>query len=147
MTAEIIHVNSEEQLQYALDIRKKVFVEEQQVPLSLEIDEYDKLSPDVHHLLIHDNGEYVATGRVIYYNEDTAKMQRIAVSKEYRTKGFGRVLVIAMEKLAKELGLRYAILDAQCQAESFYAKQGYEVISKEPFDDAGILHVRMKKEL
>jgi len=147
MAAEIIHVTTEEQLQYGLDIRKKVFVQEQQVPETLEIDEYDKISPDVHHVLIYDNGEYVATGRIIYYNEETAKMQRIAVTKEYRTKGFGRVLLIAMEKLARELGLRYSILDAQCQAEPFYAKQGYEVISKEPFDDAGILHVRMKKEL
>lgn len=147
MAAEIIHVNTEEQLQYGLEIRKKVFVEEQHVPLSLEMDEYDTISPKVHHLLIYDNGEYVATGRIIYYNENTAKMQRIAVTKEYRTKGFGKVLLMAMDKFAKELGLQYAILDAQCQAESFYAKQGYEVISKEPFDDAGILHVRMKKEL
>ena len=147
MAAEIIHVNTEEQLQYGMDIRTKVFVEEQQVPLELEMDEYDAISPNVHHLLIQYDEEYVATGRIIYYNDDTAKMQRIAVLKEYRSKGFGRVLMIAMEKLAVELGLQYAVLDAQCQEESFYAKQGYEVISKEPFDDAGILHVRMKKKL
>ncbi|MHA0855886.1 GNAT family N-acetyltransferase [Paenibacillus sp. CMAA1364] len=147
MAAEIIHVITEEQLQYGIDIRKKVFVEEQQVPMELEVDQYDVISPDVHHLLIQDHGDYVATGRIIYYNEDTAKMQRIAVIQEYRSKGFGRVLLIAMEKLAMDLGLQYAILDAQCQAESFYAKQGYEVISDEPFDDAGIPHVRMKKKL
>jgi predicted GNAT family N-acyltransferase len=147
MAAEIIHVSTQEQLEYGMDIRKKVFVEEQQVPLELEMDEYDTISPNVHHVLIQDNGEYVATGRIIYYDDDTAKMQRIAVIKEYRAKGFGRVLMIAMEKLAMELGMHNAVLDAQCQAESFYTKQGYEVISKEPFDDAGILHVRMKKKL
>ncbi|AOZ91579.1 GNAT family N-acetyltransferase [Paenibacillus crassostreae] len=147
MAAEIIYVELEEQLQYGMDIRKKVFVDEQKVPLELEIDEYDNISPDVHHVLIQDNGEYVATGRIIYYDDDTAKMQRIAVLKEYRAKGFGRVLMIAMEELALELGLHYAVLDAQIQAENFYAKQGYEVISKEPFLDAGIMHVRMKKKL
>lgn len=147
MAAEIIHVNTEEQLQYGMDIRTKVFVEEQQVPMELEMDEYDVISPNVHHLLIQDNDAYVAAGRIIYYDVETAKMQRIAVIKEYRSKGFGKVLLMAMEKLALELGLQYAVLDAQCQAQPFYAKQGYEVISKEPFDDAGILHVRMKKKL
>ncbi|HEY2493949.1 MAG TPA: GNAT family N-acetyltransferase [Paenibacillus sp.] len=147
MAAEIIHVKTEDQLQYGLDIRKKVFVVEQQVPLELEVDEYDKISPDVHHILIQDDGEYVATGRLIYYDDDTAKMQRIAVDRDYRAKGFGRVLLMSMENLARELGMHYALLDAQCQAETFYRKQGYEVISDEPFDDAGILHVRMKKSL
>ncbi|MNN97524.1 putative N-acetyltransferase YjcF [compost metagenome] len=52
-----------------------------------------------------------------------------------------------MEELARELGLEASILDAQCQAENFYKKLGYEVISTEPFYDAGILHVRMQKML
>ncbi|MED5020264.1 GNAT family N-acetyltransferase [Paenibacillus chibensis] len=148
MAAEIINVTTQDQLQHGLEIRKKVFVEEQKVPEDLEIDEYDVISDDVHHILVQDeHGEYVATGRVIYYNNETAKMQRIAVLKTYRKGGYGRILLMAMEKRARELGLSYSILDAQCQAEPFYAKQGYETISKEPFDDAGIPHVRMKKSL
>ncbi|MGN7357672.1 GNAT family N-acetyltransferase [Paenibacillus sp. SAF-054] len=148
MAAEIINVTTKEQLQHGLNIRKKVFVEEQKVPVDLEIDQYDVISDDVHHILVQDeNGDYVATGRVIYYNNETAKMQRIAVHKDYRKSGYGRILLLAMEKRARELGLTYSILDAQCQAEPFYAKQGYETISKEPFDDAGIPHVRMRKTL
>ncbi|MDR9852844.1 GNAT family N-acetyltransferase [Paenibacillus sp. VCA1] len=148
MAAEIITVTTPEQLQQALDIRKKVFVEEQLVPLDLEIDEHDAISEDVHHILVqNEDGGYVATGRLIYYNNDTAKMQRIAVLKEHRQGGYGRILLMALENRARELGLAYSILDAQCQAEGFYAKQGYETISKEPFDDAGIPHVRMKKSL
>ncbi|WP_209844840.1 GNAT family N-acetyltransferase [Paenibacillus sediminis] len=147
MAAEIIHVRTEEQLQECLKIRKEVFVEEQNVPLDLEIDAFDTLSSDANHILIQDDGQYVATGRLIYYKEGTAKMQRIAVRKEYRSKGLGRVLLVALEELARELGLRYSILDAQVQAEPFYSKLGYEVISKEPFYDAGILHVRMQKTL
>ncbi|MEC0371832.1 GNAT family N-acetyltransferase [Paenibacillus chibensis] len=148
MAAEIINVTTQDQLQHGLEIRKKVFVEEQKVPEDLEIDEYDVISDDVHHILVQDeHGEYVATGRVIYYNNETAKMQRIAVLQPYRKGGYGRILLMAMEKRARELGLSYSILDAQCQAEPFYAKQGYETISKEPFDDAGIPHVRMKKSL
>lgn len=145
--ATIIHVDNEEQLQRCLDIRKEVFVEEQKVPVDLEIDEYDKIDPDVHHVLIEMEGAYAATGRLIYYKDNAAKMQRIAVRQEFRSKGVGKILLLALEELARELGLTKSVLDAQCHAEGFYAKLGYETISTEPFDDAGIPHVRMVKPL
>ncbi|MEK4007463.1 GNAT family N-acetyltransferase [Paenibacillus sp. FSL H3-0333] len=147
MAVEIVHVTTEEQLQMALEIRKKVFVEEQKVPVEEEIDEYDAISEHVHHFLLMEGGQSAATGRLIYYKADTAKMQRIAVQEAFRAKGCGRILLLAMEERARELGLQASILDAQCQAEPFYSKLGYEVISKEPFYDAGILHVRMSKAL
>ncbi|UNK21235.1 GNAT family N-acetyltransferase [Paenibacillus sp. N3/727] len=147
MAAEIINVTTEEQLREALDIRKEVFVIEQKVPLDIEIDELDSLDADAHHILIKYEGEYAATGRVTYYNKDSAKMQRIAVRKPFRSKGLGRVLLMAMETQARELKLLHSVLDAQCQAEAFYSKLGYVTISDEPFDDAGIPHVRMKKQL
>ncbi|WFR65563.1 GNAT family N-acetyltransferase [Paenibacillus amylolyticus] len=147
MAAEISYVSTEEQLEQALDIRHHVFVIEQQVPAEIEIDQYDVISPDVHHVLLSTDGQAVATGRLIYYSKDTAKMQRIAVLKSHRSYGYGRVLLLAMEERARELGLSYSLLDAQCQAQKFYEKLGYEVISEEPFYDADILHVRMKKSL
>ncbi|PQP80573.1 GNAT family N-acetyltransferase [Paenibacillus sp. PCH8] len=147
MAAEISYVTTEEQLEQALGIRHHVFVIEQQVPAEIEIDEYDVISPDVHHVLLYTDGQAVATGRLIYYSKDTAKMQRIAVLESHRSFGYGRVLLLAMEERARELGLSYSVLDAQCQAQKFYEKLGYEVISEEPFYDADILHVRMRKSL
>ncbi|MGN7353019.1 GNAT family N-acetyltransferase [Paenibacillus sp. 2003] len=147
MAAEISYVSTEEQLEQALGIRHHVFVIEQQVPAEIEIDQYDVISPDVHHVLLSTAGQAVATGRLIYYSKDTAKMQRIAVLESHRSFGYGRVLLLAMEERARELGLSYSVLDAQCQAQKFYEKLGYEVISEEPFYDADILHVRMRKSL
>jgi len=147
MAAEIVRVTTREQLQLGLDIRMKVFVEEQKVPAEEEMDEYDVIGDQVHHLLLIDEGAPVATGRLIYYKAGAAKMQRIAVLKDYRSKGYGRVLLLALEELARELGFSSSILDGQCQAEPFYTKLGYEIISTEPFYDAGILHVRMQKAL
>ncbi|MCM3205890.1 GNAT family N-acetyltransferase [Paenibacillus illinoisensis] len=147
MAAKISYVTTDEQLQQALGIRHDVFVIEQQVPSEIEIDQFDVISPDVHHVLLSTDGQAVATGRLIYYSKDTAKMQRIAVLQSHRSFGYGRVLLLAMEERARELGLTYSILDAQCQAQKFYEKLGYEVISEEPFYDADILHVRMRKSL
>ncbi|GIO38662.1 acetyltransferase [Paenibacillus antibioticophila] len=147
MAAVIIHVENDIQLKECLEIRKEVFVIEQKVPVDLEIDEYDVIGDQVHHVLVEVGGEPAATGRLIYYVDNAAKMQRIAVRKEYRSHGIGSVLLLGMEALARELGLTKSVLDAQCQAEAFYTKLGYETISTEPFDDAGIPHVRMTKSL
>lgn len=147
MALEIVSITTQEQLKEALQIRKEVFVEEQHVPLEEEIDGYDQLGDQVHHLLVFEGDRAVATARLIYYDDATAKLQRIAVLKEDRSKGYGRVILLALEQRARELGLRFALLDAQCQALGFYEKLGYITISDEPFDDAGIPHVRMQKEL
>ena len=148
MTMKIIQVTTQEQLEACFAIRKRVFVEEQNVPEHLEIDELDA-SPEVcrHVLVVDDEGRPIAAARWFAYNAETAKLQRVAVEREQRGKGVGKELILAMERQAKELGFTCSMLDGQCQAESFYAKLGYRVISEAPFFDAGILHVRMKKQL
>lgn len=144
----IIRIDTQEKLKEAFRIRLEVFVDEQQVPEDLEMDEYD-VSPDAarHLLVVTNDGIPAATGRFIEYKPDTAKMQRIAVRKPFRGKGTGRELMSALEKWAKDEGFTYSLLDAQCHAETFYQKLGYETISPETFLDAGIPHVRMKKKL
>ncbi|WP_138493154.1 GNAT family N-acetyltransferase [Paenibacillus pinistramenti] len=147
MAAVIIPVKTEQQLQECLEIRKEVFVEEQKVPVELEIDEFDHIADDVHHLLIKQDGQNAATGRITYYKDNAAKMQRVAVRKPFRSQGIGKVLMLGLEELARELGFDKAVLDGQLHAIPFYEKLGYTVTSKEPFDDAGIMHHRMEKKL
>ncbi|MDB4866855.1 MAG: family N-acetyltransferase [Cohnella sp.] len=141
------HVRTEEELQQAFEIRKEVFVEEQQVPVDLEIDEFDESIEACRHFLASVDGLPVGASRWREYEPGTAKLQRIAVLRRYRGTGVGRLLVQTMEKDAAALGYRTSILDAQCLAEEFYRKLGYTTISTEPFLDAGIEHVRMSKSL
>lgn len=144
---ETIRVTTMDQLKACFAVRFNVFVDEQQVPAHLEMDEKDESPEACHHLLIMDGEAPIATSRWYEYQEATAKLQRVAVLKDYRGRSLGKQLIHAMEQQAIELGCKYAILDAQCQAEGFYSQLGYTVISDEPFYDAGILHVRMKKTL
>jgi predicted GNAT family N-acyltransferase len=144
---EIIRVHSLEQLNQCFTIRNKVFVEEQGVPAEIELDEYDH-SPDAcAHTLVLRKGQPAATGRWRSYKPDTAKLQRLAVLKHYRGTGIGRSLILALEEQAREAGFQFCILDGQCQAEPFYLKLGYVTISEQPFEEAGIMHVRMQKTL
>ncbi|WP_128895054.1 GNAT family N-acetyltransferase [Longirhabdus pacifica] len=144
---EIIQVKTEEALNECLHIRKEVFVKEQHVALDLEIDEYDQLG-QAHHILLQQGGESVGTGRLISYKDaSTAKLQRIAILQSWRGSGKGKVLLVGLEELAKDLGYTAAILDAQCQARTFYEKLGYVAVSEEVFLDANIEHIRMQKSL
>ncbi|NRF92705.1 GNAT family N-acetyltransferase [Paenibacillus frigoriresistens] len=144
---EIIRVTTKDQLQACFSVRFKVFVEEQQVPEHEEMDEKDESPEACHHFLMLDGDQPVAAARWYEYQPQTAKLQRVAVLKEYRGRSLGKQMILAMEQQAREKHCTFAILDAQCQAEGFYSQLGYEVISDEPFYDAGILHVRMKKPL
>lgn len=143
---EIVPVTNEQELQECLDLRIQVFVVEQGVPEEEELDEWDTPTA-CRHLLIREGGRAAATGRLRPYEESTAKLQRIAVRQNLRGKGFGKLVIEQLEVMAREDGFKRALLDAQCQAEEFYAKLGYRTISPETFLDAGIPHVRMVKEL
>lgn len=144
---EAFVVEKPEQLASCLKLRKDVFVGEQAVPEELEIDELDALDAPCRHILLTDRGEPVATARVKAYDGRTAKVQRVAVRRESRGQGCGRLVMEAAERAARELGYDYAVLDAQLQARSFYERLGYAAESEETFYDAGILHVRLKKKL
>lgn len=141
-------VENSEQLSRAFGIRMEVFVKEQGVPRDIELDEYDESPAACNHYLVEtEEGEAIAAGRFKPFGPGEAKMQRIAVRRTYRGQGVGKFLLLAMEEEAKRAGYRVAVLDAQCDAEAFYAKQGYATESPEPFLDAGIPHVRMRKNL
>lgn len=127
----------------ALAIRYTVFVDEQHVPVDLEIDELEDLSL---HLVLYKAKQPVATARIYKLADDTYKVQRVAVLKEDRTSGIGTLLMKEIEKKASELRAKSLTLGSQNSAIPFYEKLGYH-ISSEEFMDAGIPHHSMRKIL
>ncbi|SIS80623.1 GNAT family N-acetyltransferase [Alicyclobacillus vulcanalis] len=145
-----LKVTTDAELRDCLSIRRKVFIEEQNVPEELEMDEFDALGQAVHVLLYDEDGSPVATARFRPYRpgeQRVAKVQRVAVLSDARGRGLGKRVMEAVEALAREEGFSEIVLDAQLHAEPFYLKLGYRRASDDVFEDAGILHVRMQKEL
>lgn len=142
---EIKKITTAEDLEKAFSIRKKVFVEEQKVPVEEEIDGFDVLDGDCEHVLLTDDHGAVGTGRVRLV-DGYGKIQRVAILIEARKNGYGKVIITKLEQLAAARGAKKAKLDAQVHAIGFYEKLGYTVQS-EVFMDAGIEHVLMTKEL
>jgi predicted GNAT family N-acyltransferase len=140
----IKHVQSTEELDNAFFIRKKVFVEEQQVPPELEIDEHENHSE--HFVAYNEQHIPVGAGRLRPLSNTEAKVERICVDQCERGNTLGAQIMQVLEKAAQEKGIQTLLLHSQDHAERFYQRLGYQTIS-EPFDEAGIIHVKMKKEL
>jgi len=136
-------VETEEEMEGALSVRFRVFVAEQNVPMDEELDEFDSSAT---HAIVLSQGEVVATGRVVYGNEDSAaRIGRMAVDMEWRRKGIGGRLLTFLEEEAATQGVSTYILNAQEYVKDFYASHGY-VERGESFLEANIVHILMRKE-
>ncbi len=139
----VIRVTNLEQMLQALEVRRRVFIEEQQVPEAEEIDAHDgdpaTVTTALHVLALHDDVP-VATGRLLLAHEDgRAHIGRVAVLAERRRAGYGRAVMLALHDVAREQGVRDITLAAQLHAIGFYERLGY-VVYGEVFLDAGIEH-------
>ena len=126
----------------ALALRKEVFVFEQQVPLELEIDN----EQEAIHFGLYDANLPQATVRLLPKERQVYKIQRMAVKKEARKKGFGRMIMTFVEEYAKENQIHELVLGAQTQAIPFYQSLNYTVFGDE-YLDAGIKHFDMNKQM
>lgn len=124
-------------------VRNAVFIQEQGVPASLELDEFD---PHALHALAYDGSNCIGTGRLVKSSPSEGRIGRMAVLKVYRGKGFGKQLLVSLIEQAKMQGLARLTLHAQVPAISFYEQFGFEAIG-EPYDEAGIPHRDMMLDI
>ena len=125
-----------------LALRHDVFVEEQGVPLDLEIDEHDEAA--VHIVALEDDA-LVGTCRVVKA-DDRAKFGRLVVARAARGRGIGAALLAEAERRARTMGCERMVLAAQTSAMGLYERAGYTARG-EVYLDAGIEHVTMEKPL
>lgn len=140
-------VTTKWELKRCLQIRKTVFIKEQKVPVDLEIDEYDNVTdPNVIHMIMYIGDKYIGTCRLLK-KDNVAKVGRVAILKKYRKKGYGKLLIEQAEIEAQKVWeFDTFYLEAQLHAQAFYENLGYQTYDNEIFMDAGIEHIKMKKE-
>jgi predicted GNAT family N-acyltransferase len=121
----------------AFEIRRKVFVEEQNVPAEEEFDDYEKTS--THYLAMMDQ---IPAGTARWrYTENGIKLERFAVLKEYRNQKVGSAILKTV--LTDVIPLNQTIyLHAQVQALAFYKRHGFEQVG-EMFSECDIDHYVM----
>lgn len=124
----------------ARPIRETVFVEEQGVPLAIEMDEFDAISE--HAIAIATGALAVGTGRLL----PDGHIGRMAVLKAWRGQGIGARLLEVLVQRAIQRGFAEVILNAQTYAVPFYEKAGF-IAEDAEFMDAGIPHIAMRRVL
>lgn len=89
------------ELEDAFSVRRKVFVEEQGVPLNLELDHLDKTAT---HFVVYSSETPIGAGRIRETNDGIGKVERVCVLGEYRGKHLGNLVMHALEEHASEIG-------------------------------------------
>jgi predicted GNAT family N-acyltransferase len=149
MTVTVRRAETDSDREAALAVRRDVFVEEQGVPGDIEVDGKDG---EAVHFVAIDDSEPVGAARLRASDAATVgegtigKVERVAVVADRRGEGIGRAIMAELETTAADVGLEELELHAQLHVEEFYADLGYETTS-DVFEEAGIDHVEMQKEL
>ena len=119
-------------------VRDAVFCVEQKISAKIEKDKKDKTST---HIVLFVNSVPVSTLRVFEENGEYI-FGRVATLLNCRGKGYGKEVMLALHKYAKEKGIDKLTCHAQETAKDFYLKLGYKIEGK-PFYEAGIKHYMM----
>lgn len=156
----------------ALAVRYTVFCDEQGYARDYERDEHDVFtdsnfdSPDSDfcgavdtradhplcgtvHFAAYDEDKAVpiGAGRIIFGSgEFPCKIGRIAVLKEYRRFGAGKLIMNTLIAFAKQKGAKEIVLDSQVSAVGFYQKFGFVPFGEE-HPDMHIMHQFMRLTL
>ena len=124
-------------------IRYQVFELEQGINLGLEVDGEDE---SAQHLLAYLDDYPIGTLRIRYLDPEKATIERLAVLATARGIGIGQQLMeCALEAIA-QTSIKIVIVNAQTYIKNLYLKLGFEAIG-EPFQEAGIAHIKMIKYL
>jgi YbgC/YbaW family acyl-CoA thioester hydrolase len=123
-------------------VRTAVFIKEQAIDESEEWDADD--AGAVHAVVSNLAGLPLATGRLIYLNQDAghAKIGRMAVLRSTRGIGLGDKVLTELMQQARARQIQQIDLSAQFSAKAFYARHGFQAVGQE-YAEVGIPHQRM----
>lgn len=130
-------------LENCLLLRRKVFIDEQNVPEEEEVDAGDETAI---HLLAFEGDTPVGTARIVVQGR-VGKTGRVCVLKEHRGTGSGADLLNAgLEQMRGLPDVTIARLGAQTHALGFYERMGFSAFGDE-YLEAGIPHFDMERAL
>ena len=140
---EIREIKNKTELEECFEIRRIVFVMEQNVSKELEWDGLDN-QPTTTHIIVKAGKKTVGCSRIRFV-DSYAKLERIAILSEYRGNGYGKRLIKFMVDICKKKKVKTIKMHAQYYLLEYYKKLGFIPFGKK-FDEAGIEHIEMRIE-
>jgi predicted GNAT family N-acyltransferase len=139
---EVREVQTQQELDAALELRERVFCGEQGVTPEADRDGRD---PEAVHVVAVEDGEVVGTCRLLIRG-GIARLGRLAVERERRGAGVATAVLEEADRVARRAGAQRIDLHAQTYALDLYLSQGYRERGGR-FSEEGIEHVAMEKRL
>jgi len=136
-------VTGDVELQKAFEVRRQVFVREQSISEDLVFDGHDR---EALHMVVKDGERVIGSARVQFLADNQAKLERMAVLKRYRRKGIGKGMLLFLDAVWKDKQVQQVIIHAQFEVVPFYKLCGFDGFGL-PFREAGIKHIKMRKQL
>ncbi len=139
---EIIKATSQKHFFDLRQVRVEVFVIAQNVPINIELDQFDR---DAIHLVAYEGDDILGTVRLVKTSKG-GKIGRMAILDKYQGLKIGSKLMEAIEETALSLGMKLIYLSSQHQVEKFYHRCGFESIGNYYYE-ANIKHIYMEKHI
>ncbi len=112
-----------EDLRASLELRKEIFIQEQGIPESLEVDGKDEGC--IIAVVKNSAMEVVATGRLYITSDSRAEISRIGVKKEFRNNGLALKVINTLHNQARKNGIKTVHINPHAHLEMFYSNLGY----------------------
>ncbi len=136
---------SQQEFDQYYHLRWKILRKPLQQEKGSERDELDAQS--VHRAIFDVKGHVIAVARLHFCGIFAGQIRYMAVAVEFRGKGLGQQLVIALEEFAISMGINKISLKAREQAVNFYQKMSYQNISFSHLLFNEVKHFNMEKKL
>jgi len=135
---EIKIAEREQEKKDAFHVREQVFMIEQGMSKEVEFDEYDE---DAYHVVVYLKSNPIGCARMRKV-DSKIKIERIALLKDYRGRGWGNDIVEFMIDFGKKQHPSELFMSAQHYLQKFYEGFGF-VRRGDIFKEGGIDHVEM----
>lgn len=99
------------------------------------------------HFALYEDDYLKAIARLDQADTEIAQVRFVAVEKNVRGKGYGKAIMLATEKAAKDRGDTKMILQARDSSVDFYLKLNYRLIKKSHLLFDVLQHYLMEKVL
>jgi len=137
------YAEDDAELKGAYDVRRQVFIEEQDVSEDLVFDSFEC---EAIHIVVKYGERVIGTARVRFPVVKQAKLERMAVLSPFRRLGIGEGIISFLFKNLNGMQIENVVLHAQYEVMDFYSACGFTPVGS-PFCEAGIKHVKMQKRL
>ena len=128
---------------YAIDIRGKVFIQEQNCPYDEEIVMNEEIGPKIFLICLKDKP--IGTIRYRILENRTFKLERFAILKEYRGHNYGRdAFMFLVNKIVEDNNPCTITFNAQYHLLDYYKSLGFNEVG-ETFMEANIKHIKMSR--